>query len=142
MSRVRRPARKHVTAARTGPNREQETSMGDDRERRSAAQVTGADGLFVQLLKGVASHVRAEAGALDPATSARLARALMALQPEFRRRYDALFDARMGAEHAPAVLAELGAEPMQRYLRARAAMSAELERGLAELTRRMARIEL
>jgi len=116
--------------------------MGDDREGRGAAQETGADGLFVQLLKGVTNHVAAQAGALDPATSARLAGALMALQPEFRRRCEALFVERMDAEHAPAVLAELAAEPMQRYLRARAAMSAELERGMAELTRRMARIEL
>jgi hypothetical protein len=116
--------------------------MNQDLETRTAAQVTGADALFFQVLRAVAARVRTEAVALEPATRDRLAQALMALQPEFRSAYEALFVEHMGAALAPEVLSQLQAEPLQRYLRARAAMSAELDRGFQELLGRMAKIDL
>ena len=115
--------------------------MTQDVESRTAAQVTGADALFVQVLQAVAARVRAEAGTLEPAARDRLARALLALRPAFLGASEALFVEHMG-ERASEVLAQLQAPPIQRYLQARAAMSAEFDRGFQELLGRMAKIDL
>ena len=116
--------------------------MTKDMESRPAAQMTGADALFLQVLQGVAARARAFSGTLAPTTRDRKAQAQQAQRPAPRSAHEALFAEHMGTELVPEVLAQLEAPPMQHYLRARAAMSAEFDRGFRELLARMAKIDL
>lgn len=108
------------------------------------AQTTGADRAFFGLVQSVGRRSLAARGYdARPPESARggevqaMISRLLALYPEFQRIYAELFVKHIGATHSEEVLHALQTEPMQRYLKARAAMAGELAQGLAQLKARM-----
>jgi hypothetical protein len=112
------------------------------------ADVTGADAVYIGVVQTIVRRFIASRGG-DPLSAEtlnspevqRVKAGLFSVYPDFQRLYAELFVKHIGAEYAPAVLAELRREPLQRYLYARGAMAAELNRGLAELRERMSEME-
>ena len=123
--------------------------MNDTSSAPSAAQLTGADFSFLGLVQLLTQHfVRAAGGdpekpeCHDDPRVALVRESLMSRYPEFQRLYSATFVKHVGSQHAAAVLAELASEPLQRYVRARAAMAPEFVAGLRQLTQRMGETEI
>lgn len=114
----------------------------------STDQVTGADAVYFGVVQTIVRRYIASRGG-DPASPEahaspevqRMKAGMFSIYPRFQRLYAELFDKHIGAEHAPLVLEALKREPLQRYLRARSAMTGELSRGLAELRDRMGELE-
>jgi hypothetical protein len=119
----------------------------NDQEQQSPARTTGADTIFRALAQSVvrqslAAANRSGANGKAPAEAAKAAQVIFArlwsMYPEFESIYSVLFTQHVGSEHAADVLNELQRAPMQRYLRARRRMAAELAEELQQLKRRMA----
>jgi hypothetical protein len=113
--------------------------------RRVAAspdQITAADARFQRLVREVLQRYLAARGAgrggdlhSDPDAQL-LWQQLVALYPEFQRKYCELFVELLGPAEAGPVLRELLREPLQRYLRARAAITPDLTANIQRLSRR------
>lgn len=126
----------------------QQRAVMDDPFPTTPAEVTGADAMYIGVVETIVRRFITSRGGdpLNPATLngpdvERVKAGLFSLYPDFQRLYAELFVKHVGAEHAPAVLAELQREPLQRYLAARSAMTAELKQGLAALRDRMSEME-
>jgi len=110
--------------------------------RRVAAspdQITAADERFQRLVRQVLQRYLAARGGgsggdlkSDPDAQL-LWQQLVGLYPEFQRKYCELFVEQLGPEEAVPVLRELLREPLQRYLRARAAITPDLTANLKRL---------
>jgi hypothetical protein len=114
----------------------------------TAAEVTGADAVYIGVVEQIVRRFISSRGGdplnieiLNSADVQRVKAGLFSVYPAFQRLYSDLFIKHVGEEHAPAVLAELRREPLQRYLYARSAMNGELNRGLADLRDRMSEME-
>jgi hypothetical protein len=119
-----------------------------DQALANPAQVTGADAVYFSVVDTIVRRFIASRGEDPESTEAlgspevqRVKAGLFSVYPEFQRLYTELFIKHVGVEHVPAVLDELSREPLQRYLYARRAMNAELQRGLAALRDRMGEME-
>jgi len=121
------------------------------REQAPAAtpdQVTGADAVYFGVVQTIVRRYIASRGG-DPQSPEdlaspevqRLKAGMFSVYPRFQRLYADLFFKHVGVEHAALVLDELKREPLQRYLRARSAMTGELSRGLADLRDRMGEMD-
>jgi hypothetical protein len=110
--------------------------------------VTGADAIYFGVVQTIVRRYIASRGG-DPTSPEDLASAevqrlksgMFSVYPRFQRLYSDLFLKHVGVEHASRVLDELKREPLQRYLRARSAMTGELSRGLAQLRDRMGEMD-
>jgi hypothetical protein len=123
--------------------------MNDVGSTPTAARLTGADFSFFGLVQLLTQHFLRAAGknpedpeSLNDPRVALVRESLMSRYPEYQRLYAATFVKHVGSQNEAAVLAELASEPLQRYVRARAAMAPEFFAGLRQLTQRMGETEI
>lgn len=111
--------------------------------RRVAAspdQITAADERFQRLVRQALQRYLAARGGGSGADlrgdpdAQLLWQQLVGLYPEFQRKYCELFVEQLGPDEAGPVLRELLREPLQRYLRARAAITPELTANIKRLS--------
>jgi hypothetical protein len=112
------------------------TSISSD--LTATSRLIGADIRFLQLVELVAKK---QTGAPSVGAAAAQER-IDALLAEFRQECAAIFEKRLGPEHAPVCLAALESAAVQRYLVARQTMGPALAQRLAALKQRMGNIEL
>lgn len=114
----------------------------------SPDQVTGADAVYFGVVQTIVRRYIASRGGDPESPEAhvspevqRMRAGMFSIYPRFQRLYADLFVKHVGSAHAALVLEELKRPPLQRYLRARSAMTGELSRGLAALRDRMGEMD-
>ncbi|MEY4548651.1 MAG: hypothetical protein RL685_4846 [Pseudomonadota bacterium] len=103
-----------------------------------ASQVLGADALFWQTAKLVASREPGAASLCEPALRERLT----AVHEQFARDCATLVERHLGHQQAPSSLAALASAPVQQFLVARSRMAPALAGHLQALRREIAELEL